>query len=515
MLRKSLITTLILYGTMQLFAQKINDQVLTKYGPIVGYTKGKQHIYKGIPFAAPPIGDLRWRPTQAPLPWTSPKDCKVFGPSPYQSVPLANSFWSSEYLIPSTPISEDCLYLNVWTEAKTNTEKRPVIVYIYGGGFRSGGAGCAVYDGEGIASKGVVFVTFNYRLGNFGFLAHPDLSAEATSSGNYALLDMIAALQWVQNNIGAFGGDASNVTLAGQSAGAMALSYLVASPMSKGLFHKVIAQSGGNFLPNLLRPAISKEEAEERGVNFANDLNCSNITELRAKSAAEIFKAQGGLQSPYVDGYILPQSVRSIFENGQQNDVPTIVGWNADDRVSKTVLNAEAFNEQVQARFGDMAAAFLDAYPANTNEKAAAAQIAMARDEIFGVQNYTWAKLQHKTGKQPVFVYNFNKKLPAYTTETQYGAFHSGEIPYAYNNLAKLDRPWELADQKVAQIMSDYWVNFAKTGNPNGKKLPLWIGYKADTEFVMVIDDKSDSVLLPTKKQLEFWEKYYVALLQN
>ncbi len=498
-----------LVSIMSLLAQ--TNQVKTANGIVEGSANQDIRIFKGIPFAAPPVGSLRWKAPQPIASWTGVKKCTAFSASPMQASPQPFMFWSEEFLIPKEPISEDCLYLNVWTGAKTPKEKRPVLVYIYGGGFRSGGSACPIYDGEAMAKKGVVFVSINYRVGVFGFMAHPELSKEAPyhASGNYALLDMIAALKWVQQNITAFGGDAANVTIAGQSAGAFAVNYLVASPLAKGLFHKAIAQSGGSFRANPLRPNVDLKGAEEMGVVFAKSLNCNNLAELRAKSAEEIQKAQGGLSSPITDGYVMPESISEIFAKGKQNDVPVIVGWNEDDRVSEPPQPAAAFKEQVQKRFGNLSTEFLKAYPAETDEQAAQSQIAMGRDEAFGFQDYTWAKMQTQTGKSHAYVYNFNRKVPAHTPETQFGAFHSGEIVYAYNNLHTLNRPWEPIDHKIADMMSSYWANFAKTGNPNGDGLPKWEMYQPVNEQVMIIDKTSGSQPLPTKKQMEFWEMYY------
>jgi para-nitrobenzyl esterase len=487
-----------------------SNQVPTASGAIEGYANQGIRIFKGIPFAAPPVGELRWKAPQPVQPWTGVKKCTAFSASPMQASPQPFMFWSSEFLIPKEPISEDCLYLNVWTGAKAAKEKRPVLVYIYGGGFRSGGSACPIYDGEVMAKKGVVFVSINYRVGVFGFLAHPELSQEAPyhTSGNYALLDMIASLQWVQKNIAAFGGDPANVTIAGQSAGAFAVNFLVASPLAKGLFHRAIAQSGGSFYNSPIRPNTDLKAAEQMGIKFANTLHCNSLAELRAKSAEEIQKTEG-LVWPIVDGYVMPASILDIFTQGKQNDVPVIVGWNEDDRVSGPPQPAAAFKEQVQKRFGDQAAAFLKAYPAETDAQAAQSQMAMGRDEVFGFQDYSWAKIQTKTGKSPAYVYNFNRKLPAHTPETQFGAFHSGEIVYAYNNLHTLNRPWEPIDQKIADVMSSYWVNFARTGNPNGKGLPQWEVYQPATEQVMIIDQTSVSKPLPTKPQMAFWEMHY------
>lgn len=487
--------------------------VNTENGRIQGTTSpaGDIRIFKGVPFAAPPVGNLRWKAPQPVTSWANVRPCQQFGPSPMQTKPAPFMYWSAEFLIPAEPISEDCLYLNVWTGAKSAAEKRPVIVFIPGGGFRSGGGACPIYDGEAMAKKGVVFVTINYRLGVFGFLAHPELSQESghTSSGNYALLDMVAALRWVQKNIAALGGDPANVTVAGQSAGAFAVNFLTVSPLAKGLFQKAIAESGGSFVTSSSRPKLTLSEAEQQGVSFAQSLQTNSVSELRAKSADDILKATGGLSSPIVDGYVVPASVMDSYTHGQQSDVPLIVGWNQDDKIMGQPAKADAYREAVKKRFGDRADLFLKAYPAQTDDEAAQAQGNSNRDESFGIQDYTWAKMQTKTGKSPVYVYNFNRNLPAASPQTQFGAFHSGEIVYAYNNLKTLHRPWEPIDQHIADVMSSYWINFAKTGNPNGPQLPNWPAYTPTAEAVIIFDKTIQSRPLPTKDQLTFWEQYY------
>jgi para-nitrobenzyl esterase len=262
------------------------------------------------------------------------KKCTAFSASPVQSKPNPFMFWSKEFLIPDTPIHEDCLYLNVWTGASADS-KKPVLVYIYGGGFRSGGSACPIYDGKSMADKGIIFVSINYRVGVFGFLAHPELTKESNynASGNYALLDMIAALKWVKQNIKAFGGDPDNVTIAGQSAGAFGVNYLTASPLTKGLIHRAIAESGGSFYTSPIRPSLDLKGAELMGIKFAETLHCKNISELRSKSADDILSAQGGLSGPIVDGYVLPSDIYDIYKNGKQNDIPIIVGWNENDKL--------------------------------------------------------------------------------------------------------------------------------------------------------------------------------------
>ncbi|MEZ4898918.1 MAG: carboxylesterase family protein [Saprospiraceae bacterium] len=467
--------------------------------------------YKGIPFAAPPVGPNRWRAPQPVVAWKGVKKCLEFGPSPVQPKPVPFMFWSQEFLIPEEPISEDCLYLNVWTGANSSTERRPVLVYIYGGGFRSGGSGCPIYDGTAMAQKGVVFVSLNYRVGNFGFLALPALSDESDSgtSGNYALLDMIAALKWVRENINKFGGDPDNVTIAGQSAGAFAVNYLTVSPLAKGLFHRAIAESGGNFYQYSLRGNNDLREAEKAGSQFARELGVTDLKALRSLAPELIMNARGGVSWPVIDGYVVPEAVMTAYQEGHQNDVPMLIGWNDNDILMGQPATLQAFRQAMATRFGKDTTSLWRVYPAENEEQSVRSQHAMNRDEMFGVQMYTWAKVQSRTGANPIYLYNFNRALPAYGPETQFGAFHSGEIVYAYDNLSTLDRPWEPADQEIASLMSSYWVNFSRTGDPNGNGLPTWQAFDATNAKTMLIDTQSECQTLPAKPQMEFWENQY------
>ncbi|MEZ5071059.1 MAG: carboxylesterase family protein [Bacteroidales bacterium] len=491
----------------------ITEQVRTTSGPIAGthLTEPDLHVFLGIPYAAPPVGELRWKAPQAPESWTEVLECKAFGPSPVQGKPVPFMYWTEEFLIPAEPIGEDCLSLNVWTPAKTREDKLPVLVYIYGGGFRSGGSGCAIYDGAATAEKDIVFVSINYRVGIFGFLAHPELSEETAhgGSGNYALLDMIAALEWVRDNIGSFGGDAGNVTIAGQSAGAFAVNYLTASPLANGLFHKAIAQSGANFVSSSLRPALTMEQAEQLGVAYMEALGATDLAAMRALPAETLLNTPGGLSGPLVDGHVLPASVQEMYRTGKQNDVPVLIGYNKDDLVGAGNMDAEAYKGMLGERFGALAGDFLNAYPAGSDEEARRSQAEMGRDETFGIQVYAWAKTQDHYGTQPVYLYRFNRDLPAGRPEDANGAFHSGEIVYAYDNLHTLNRPWEDADREIASVMSGYWANFVRTGNPNGEGLPQWTVYDPDQEMTLVLDHPSAETRFPDAQKMACWEAYF------
>jgi para-nitrobenzyl esterase len=507
---RTLLTSISLLLTFSLFAQ--DPIVKTDKGSIQGYTENNTNIFKGIPFAKPPVGVLRWKAPQPMDAWKGVKECKAFGASPMQAPPVPFFCWSEEYLIPKEPIGEDCLYLNVWSSLKKTKEKKAVLVYIYGGGFRSGGTGCAIYDGTNMAQKDIVFVSINYRVGVFGFLAHRELSQEAPykASGNYALLDMISALKWVKANIAKFGGDPDRVTIAGQSAGAFAVNFLCASPLAKGLFHCAIAESGGAVMPSTLRGAPTVEDAYKMGDEFAAQLGAKNLADLRALSAEKIQSAQGGMSFPLVEGYVLPVSVHDIYAAGKQNDVPLILGWNFDDNVGGQPKKATEYQEEVRSRFGALAGKVLEAYPGNTDEEAAASQRAMGRDETFGIQDYNWGKLQVSKGRSKVFLYNFNRKIPFTDPAMDFGAFHTGEVPYAYDNLYTVNkRPFTDGDRQLSTRMSDYWANFAKTGDPNGPSVPQWPAYDNNTEMVQLLDLQVESKPLPTKKQLTVLEEYH------
>jgi len=483
--------------------------VTTISGKVAGYKEGNINVFKGIPFAAPPVGDLRWRAPQKVKPWKGIKDAVQFGASPIQGEPIPFMCWSEEFLIPKKPIDEDCLYLNVWS--KSTAVKKPVLVYIYGGGFRSGGAGCAIYDGKEIAEKDVVFVTINYRVGVFGFLAHPELTKESGygASGNYALLDMIAALKWVKENIAAFGGDPNQVTIAGQSAGAFAVSHLCATPLAKGLFKGAILQSGGSVLSSSLRPTTNLQQAEKMGIDFAKNLHANSIEDLRKISAFEILQSNQGLSYPIEDGYVLPSSIADIYANGKQNDVALMLGWNFDDRVSGPPVKADVYKHQIQKQYGENADKLLQYYPATNDSLAAISQNYLSRDATFAVQGFALAKAQLHRGKSKVFVYNFNRVLPAYSDATNFGAFHTGEVPYVFNNLKTVNRPWQDIDVQLADQMSNYWVNFSKTGNPNGKNLPEWPSYTLQNDKVLILAEKIRVEELPFKQNLEVLLKLY------
>jgi para-nitrobenzyl esterase len=478
----------------------------TEAGLVSGIKTDDITVYKGIPFAAPPVGDLRWKAPQPVKHWDGVRKCVAFSASPMQSKPVPFMVYTSEFLIPEAPISEDCLYLNVWTGAKTKTDKRPVFVWIYGGGFTSGGSACAIYDGEAMAKKGIIFVSVNYRVGAFGFFAHRELTKEANgkASGNYALLDQVAALKWVKRNIAAFGGDPDNVTIGGQSAGSMSVNCLVASPLTKGLFKRAIAESGSMVVKNPLLASNTLEAAEAQGTKLAEKARAKTLAEMRALPAEVVLKKFQGPFAPIVDGYVLPQSVPDIFAANKQNHVALITGWN-DDEFGGQNKNKEDFKKWAQAQYGPDAEKFLKSFPAGTDEQAKDSQDKLARDQIFAVAGFKWAALQSKYPNSPVYVYNFDRKVPAEGDMKKYGAFHTAEVPYMLDNLKFLkNRPFETADRELATAMSGYWVNFIKTGNPNGPGLPEWPKYNTSSYKIKAFNSKSTTETLPDKDGLAF-----------
>ncbi|MDE3195386.1 MAG: carboxylesterase family protein [Acidobacteriota bacterium] len=445
--------------------------------------------YKGVPFAAPPVGDLRWKAPQPALKWNGVKAADRFGANCVQNIVDSRAPWTHEFMAHGET-SEDCLYLNIWTPAAASREKRAVFVYLHGGANTEGSGSVPVYDGEGLASKGLVMVTVNYRLGVFGFFTHPELTRESAhnSSGNYALLDQLAALRWVHDNIAAFGGDPGRVTVAGQSAGAADIALLTVSPLAKGLFQREILESGGSSFSGFggARP-LAAQEAE--GVKFAELKGAHSLADLRALSAKDLFAPVKGAPrfGPVLDGYVLQKSAKDAFAAGMENDVPTLAGSNADENGASPQPNVDAarFEAQAKQRYGSNAEAFLKLYPASDPNTS-------ARDQA-RVSILAWAAARQATAKTPTYLYFWDHRLPGPESD-KYGAFHTSEVPYVLNTLGKSDRAFTADDRRIADTLSSYWANFAKTGNPNGKGLPPWPSVTDKPDMVMEIGDKDAPV---------------------
>jgi para-nitrobenzyl esterase len=461
----------------------------TDSGPISGVSEDGLSVYKGVPFAASPVGDLRWRPPAPVTPWTGIRKADAFAPACMQD---------SVSMPGETPpvVNEDCLYLNIWTPAKSAHEHLPVIVWIYGGGFISGSASMPLYWGDRLAHRGVIVVTIAYRLGPLGFLAHPELTRESAhhSSGNYSLMDQIAALGWIQRNIAAFGGDPKNVTIAGQSSGSMSVSMLMASPLAKGLFQRAIGESGGLFEPTQLQPKYLLANAERDGEKYAVSLGATSLQQLRSLPAAKLTGNAGGIVHPVIEPYVLPASPYDTFTSGQQNDVPLLLGSNAEEARALTDVShvtAATFDKNLEQSFGALPPQLAAAYPHTTDEEARQAQLGLERDLRFGWDMWAWARLQAATGKSPVYYYSFRQQppFPAGSIYAGWGASHYAELWYVFDHLDQEPWHWTKADRRVAEEMSSYWVNFAKAGDPNGQGLPAWPVFTNADDRVLYVGD--------------------------
>ncbi|HEY6352188.1 MAG TPA: carboxylesterase family protein [Candidatus Angelobacter sp.] len=472
-------------------------------------------VYRGIPFAAPPVGDLRWKAPQPPASW---QDVRAAAEEPHACWQTQYPAAASLYQAKLPPLSEDCLYLNVWTTAKSAKDRLPVMVWIHGGGFTRGSGTGTAYDGEILARKGVVLVTMNYRLGVFGFFAHPGLTQESGhhASGNYGLLDQIAALQWVQKNIAAFGGDPKRVTIFGESAGSWAVSGLMASPLAKGLFQRSIGESGGQFA-DMDTLTVAEKAGEKLAATMKADQGSASdaVKALRAIAAEELLKATDhDTVRAIVDGFVLPQSVANIFAAGKQSDVPLLIGSNADEGTSLAPqaanLTAAIYISGARMRYGKLADAFLALYPGESDEQAVKSFYAAYRDQAFGWEMRTWARMQTKAGHQPVYLYYFTRPAPG-PLGRRFGAFHALEIAYVFGNFP-WPFPWEEADHKLSDTITGYWTNFAKTGDPNGEGLPRWPVYSASTDQVLELGDKIAVRSETNKAGLDFYDNYFQSL---
>lgn len=481
--------------------------VKTQNGLVQGTIEDGLAVYKGIPFAAPPTGDLRWKAPQPVKNWEGIKQTTAFAPAPFQGGNTASGK------------SEDCLYLNIWSLAKSAKEKVPVLVWIYGGGFSFGSTSDPVYSGEKLAKKGVILVSIAYRVGQLGFLAHPQLSAENSNkvSGNYGLLDMIAGLQWIQKNIAAFGGDPNKVTIFGESAGGIAVSQLCASPLAKGLFHGAISQSGGSFGPARIvtypgENMKTLKMAEADGLEFAKKAGVNSIAELRKIEADKLpmgFGMPGGW--PIVDGYVIPGDQHLLYEAGKYNDVPVLIGYNSDEGLSfAREKTPEEFANNVKKRYGKFADDLLKAYPTEGNTVPKTARD-LTRDAAFGWQTWAWATLQAKTGKSKVFYYYFDQHpdYPKDSPQYGHGSPHGQDVAFVFMHLDASNPKTSKTDLEISEAMGTYWTNFAKYGTPNGKGILEWPAFNEKKPSVMYFQQTPKVGPVPGIESLKVLNSYF------
>jgi para-nitrobenzyl esterase len=503
MKKRSLLALIALLSTCVVVAQQ-PAAIRIADGLVQGTLEDGLTVYRGIPFALPPVGNLRWRAPQAVKKWDTVLQAKKFAPGPIQG-------WD-----PPSGKSEDCLYLNVWSPAKSSKEKIPVLVWIYGGGFNGGATSDGNYSGEKLAAKGVVFVSIAYRVGQLGFLAHPELSAESANhvSGNYGLLDMIAGLKWVKKNIAAFGGDPDKVTIFGESAGGIAVSMLCASPLAKGLFRGAISQSGGSFGPPRITTFPGENlkklhDAETAGNAYVKNAGFSSIADLRKLDAAKL-PAIRGLAWPIIDGWVIPDDQYKLYEAGKYNDVAVMIGYNSDEGASFSPPKTPAdYITAVKTRYGKFADDLIKAYPVDSIVPKTARDL--TRDAAFGWHSWSWARLQSKTGKSKVFYYYFDQH-PDHAVGSPrygYGSPHAQEVSYVFKHLDASNPQTTKSDLEISDAMAAYWTNFAKYGNPNGSGLPDWPSFSDKDPVVMYFDQTPHTGPVPSAKSLEVLDGYF------
>jgi para-nitrobenzyl esterase len=483
----------LLMGTQTGYAQQLRTvQVRTANGVVEGVVSpdGKVRTFKGIPYAAPPVGALRWKAPQPAPSWTGVRKSVDYAPRAMQG-----RIYDDMVFHDNGP-SEDCLYLNLWMPESPAPAKLPVMVWIHGGGFVAGSSSEPRQDAGNLSKKGVLVVSLNYRMGVFGFLALPALSKESghNASGNYGLMDQVAALQWVRQNIAAFGGDPGNVTIFGESAGSMSVSALMASPLARGLFHRAIGESGAfvGFRPSL----PSRDHGEKAGVKFAESaFGTASIEALRAVPAQKLLEA--ALKQPWgtfaqiIDGEFFPEDCASIYAAGRQSHIPLLAGWNRDEGGFESFFGGDQptvgnYVARARTRFGRNADEFLKLYPATTDAQARRSAADLAGDDFIAYGTWKWIELQLKTGGSPVYRYEFDQTLPLPADAkpgTEPRAPHASDIEYVFQMLSSKNLPWRPEDYAVSELMASYWTNFAKTGNPNGPGLPTWPEYSAKDDY--------------------------------
>lgn len=479
-------------------------------------------VFRGIPFAAPPVGELRWKAPQPVEPWEGVLKADKYAPLPVQ----VKTPWMGD-----TEMSEDCLFLNVWTPARSSREKLPVMVWIYGGGFSNGGTASPLYNGDNIAKNGVIMVSVAYRVGALGFLAHPELSAESANgvSGNYGLLDQIAGLKWVQENIEAFGGDPARVTIFGESAGAISVSMLCASPLAKGLFSGAISQSGGSFAP--VRDSRGMGEymatlrgAEQQGLEFAERMGAQDLQALRTvpydRWLDDPLSQMGGFW-PNADGYVIAGDQYELYQDGNYNDVNVIIGTNSDEgSMFVQPMEPQQYADMIEARFGPLASRALELYPGGDQLEVYHSLSDIFREATFAWPSYAWARLQTTTGSSRVYTYYFDqfRAEPLFPDgPVAKGAAHASDMAYVFGHLDLNPAVQATEEEKaLSDLMIRYWTNFAKSGDPNGEGLPEWPLFSEGEETVLWFRGAEPvTIAVPNLEKLEFMDEYFRWLRQK
>ena len=503
------------------FCGAASAQVRTEAGSVEGLTSadGKVQIFKGIPYAAPPVGALRWKEPQPVPSWQGVRKATEFGAQCMQ----ARVF--DDMIFRDAGPSEDCLYLNVWTPKTSPSAKLPVMVWIYGGGFQAGATSEPRQDGEHLAHKGVVIVSMNYRLGIFGFFSHPELSKESPhhASGNYGLLDQAAALQWVRNNIGAFGGDSENVTIFGESAGSFSVSALMTSPTSKTLIHRAIGESGAFFGRTLNTKPLA--DSEQDGAKFGGTIGADSLEKLRAMNAKDLLDAAMKDRNafrfgPNIDGYFFPESPAATYAKGNQAHVSLLAGWNRDEGNYHMIFSAdpvtsENYSRALDKQFGSNAPEVLRAFPGASEEQLKTSADLLATANFIGYGTWKWIDMQSKLGGVSVYRYEFDQPLPADpaapASPDRPRVNHASEIEFVFGALDSKKLPWRPEDYELSEQMGSYWTNFAKTGDPNGAGLPQWPQYGAKGDYeVMHLAPKPHAAADAQRAQYELLDKFAV-----
>ncbi|MBV8913608.1 MAG: carboxylesterase family protein [Acetobacteraceae bacterium] len=506
----ALVGAMLTFAALPLRADDLKVSVAS--GTLVGFLSrdGAVRSFKGIPYAAPPVGALRWRPPQDMAAWEGTREATRFGPACPQPSPIPGSLYQREFFQSSEPQSEDCLTLNIWTAAASGPDRRPVIVFLPGGAYYGWSGSMAAYDGTHLARKGAVVVTINYRLGALGFLAHPELDEESPNhvSGNYGVLDQQAALRWVKSNIAAFGGDPERITLLGHSAGAGSAGYAMASPLAKGLFRRAIVLSGSLF--GTAGPTPDLAFAEQGGKKLAAELGAPSIAALREMPAARLVAHIGrnagayGLR-PVLDGWVLPKDTPQVLAAGEQNGDEVILGSVADEGTALLPATTPArLQATIKQWFGSQADPIAALYAAADDKAATAAQDHLLSD--YGAAMARMAASLSAQHGHPAWVYRFNRAAPG-SDPVEVGAFHGAELVYVFGTLNTVDRPWEEADRRLADTISSYCVRFAMTGNPNGPGLPDWPPYDETSRYVAELGGPGDAASARSAPLMEAYLK--------